>query len=291
MTTPTTPSEGENSYFIDHESGAEMARLLDQDRLYTKSMGGFFSERSDLTQINRILDIGCGPGGWVQELAFAYPEKDIVGFDVSQAMIEYARAQADVQRLENAHFQVMDATGPLDFADNSFDLVNARLIAFLTPQQWPQLVQECLRITRPGGIIRLTECQGPGITNSLAFEKQVGLFALALYRAGQTFSPDGRQLGILPMLSGFLRKAGCTNIGHQAHMIDFSVGEEAYDIWCSDMKIFFKLLQPFFLATQVATQAEIDQLYEQMEVDMLQEDFGGVHLFMTAWGEKPHENL
>src|SRR6266496_1335994 len=158
MTTPTSSSEDENSYFIDHESGAEMARLLDQDRLYTRSMGGFFSERSDLSAINRILDIGCGPGGWVQELAFAYPEKDIVGFDISQAMIKYARAQAQVQNLENAQFLVMDATGPLDFADNSFDLVNARLIAFLTPQQWPRLLQECLRITRPGGILRLTEC-------------------------------------------------------------------------------------------------------------------------------------
>ena len=291
MTTPTNPSEDENSYFIDHESAAEMARLLDQDRLYTRSMGGFFSERSDLSRINRILDVGCGPGGWVQELAFAYPEKDIVGIDISRAMIDHALTQANVQRLENAHFQVMDATGPLNFADNSFDLVNARLIAFLTPSQWPQLIQECLRITRPGGIIRLTECQGPGITNSLAFEKQVGFFALALYRTGQTFSPDGRQLGILPMLSGFLRRAGCINIGHQAHMIDFSAGEEAHDIWCHDIKIFFKLLQPFFLSTNVTTPEEVDHLYKQMEVDMLREDFGGVHLFTTVWGEKSYENV
>jgi SAM-dependent methyltransferase len=287
MTTPTNSSEDQNSYFIDHESGAEMARLLDQDRLYTSSMGGFFSERSDLTEINRILDIGCGPGGWVQELAYAYPEKDIVGCDISPAMIAYARAQAQVQHLENAHFLVMDATGPLDFVDNSFDLVNARLIAFLTPQQWPELLRECMRITRPGGIIRLTECQGPGITNSRAFEKQVEWFAQALYRAGQTFSPDGRQLGIVPMLSSLLRRAGCRGIGHRAHMIDFSAGEEAHDLWCQDIKVFFKLLQPFFVATQVALQEEIDQMYEQMEVEMVGEEFGGVHLFTTVWGEKP----
>jgi ubiquinone/menaquinone biosynthesis C-methylase UbiE len=287
MTNPTNSSEEQNSYFIDHESGAEMARLLEQDRLYTRSMGGFFAERSDLTEINRILDIGCGPGGWVQELAYAYPEKDIVGCDVSQAMIAYARAQAQVQYLENAHFLVMDATTPLDFADNSFDLVNARLIAFLTPQQWPALLKECMRITRPGGIIRLTECQGPGITNSRAFEKQVEWFALALYRAGQTFSPDGRQLGVIPVLSGLLREVGCKGIGHSAHMIDFSAGEEAHDLWCQDIRVFFKLLQPFFLATQVALQEEIDQVYEQMEIEMLQESFGGVHLFTTFWGEKP----
>lgn len=287
MTTPTNEPQEENSYFIDHESAAEMARLLDQDRLYTRSMGGFFSERADISDLHRILDIGCGPGGWVQELTFEYPDKEITGIDISETMIQYARAQAKVQNLENARFLVMDATGPLDFEDNYFDLVNARLIAFLTPEQWPALIQECLRITRPGGIIRLTECQGPGITNSLAFEKQVGFFAQALYRAGQTYSPDGKQLGIVPMLSGFLRKAGCTNIGHKAHMIDFSAGEEAHHHWYRDMQIFFKLLQPFFLATQVTTQEEADEVYAQMEADMQKDDFAGVHLFTTAWGEKP----
>jgi len=284
---PMNSSQSENTYFIDHESGAEMARLLDQDRLYTEAMGGFFSERSDLSTIKRILDIGCGPGGWVQEVAFAYPEKEVVGIDSSTTMISYAQAQANVQHLENASFLVMDATEPLAFEDQSFDLVNARLIAFLTPQQWPGLVQECLRILRPGGILRLTECQGPGITNSAAFEQQVSFFAQALYRAGQSYSPDGRQLGIVPMLSSFLRRAGCQHIGHRAHMIDFSAGEAAHALWSRDMKVFFKLLQPFFIATGVTTQEEADKLYAQMEIDMLSDDFSGVHLFTTVWGEKP----
>lgn len=287
MNTSEHTSQEHNSYFIDHESAGEMARLLDQDRLYTEAMGGFFSERSDLSNLHRILDIGCGPGGWVQELAFAYPDKEIVGIDISEAMITYARAQAQVQHLTNAQFLVMDATEPLAFEDHFFDLINARLIAFLTPQQWPTLIQECMRILRPGGILRLTECQGPGITNSRAFEQQVSFFAQALYRAGQSYSPDGRQLGIVPMLSSFLRKAGCKHIGHRAHMIDFSAGEPAHEVWCRDMKIFFKLLQPFFLAMQVTTQEEVDQLYAQMEADLLRDDFCGVHLFTTVWGEKP----
>src|SRR5690348_11473169 len=87
MSTSEHSSQEHNSYFIDHESAAEMARLLDQDRLYTEAMGGFFSERADLSNLHRVLDIGCGPGGWVQELAFAYPDKEIVGIDVSEAMI------------------------------------------------------------------------------------------------------------------------------------------------------------------------------------------------------------
>ena len=36
----TEPAPGKNTYLIDTESGAEMARLLNQDRLLTKGMGG-----------------------------------------------------------------------------------------------------------------------------------------------------------------------------------------------------------------------------------------------------------
>ena len=99
-----------NVYISDPESGAEMARLIDQDRLVTKGMGGLFPERSnDFSGIHRVLDGACGPGGWALEIAFKYPEIEVVGFDVSQAMIDYANAQARVQGLENASFQVMNS--------------------------------------------------------------------------------------------------------------------------------------------------------------------------------------
>src|SRR5438552_2888090 len=110
----------ENSYVIDSENVAEMIRLLDQDRMVTKLMGGLFPERNDLDGIERILDIGCGPGGWTQEVAFASPEIEVVGIDISQTIISYAQVQAEVQGLRNAHFQLMDATQPLAFADQSF---------------------------------------------------------------------------------------------------------------------------------------------------------------------------
>src|SRR6266581_2274200 len=111
MSASSNPLRRKNTYFIDPESGAEMARLLDQDRLVTKGMGGLFSGFSDseVSSMQRILDVACGPGGWAQEVAFAYPEKEVVGFDISQTMINYARAQALAQGLQNVSFRVMDA--------------------------------------------------------------------------------------------------------------------------------------------------------------------------------------
>lgn len=171
MTTSTNTPQRKNPYFIDPESGAEMARLLDQDRLVTKGMGGLFSGLTDseISSIQRILDIACGPGGWAQEVAFAYPEKEVVGIDMSQAMIEYARQQVHLQHLKNATFQVMNVMKPLTFDDKSFDLVDARSISFLPPAAWHGGLQECLRILRPGGFIRLSEGDIP-FTNKLAYE-------------------------------------------------------------------------------------------------------------------------
>src|SRR5437879_11974051 len=91
--TPINPTESDNVYFNDPESGAEMARLIDQDHLITKGMGGLFAERPDLSGILHVLDVDCGPGGWAQEVGFAYPEVGVVGIDIIWEMIVLARAQ------------------------------------------------------------------------------------------------------------------------------------------------------------------------------------------------------
>ncbi len=49
MSTPTKQPQNESSYIIDAESAAEMARLVSQDRLTTKSMGGLLPEQTDLS--------------------------------------------------------------------------------------------------------------------------------------------------------------------------------------------------------------------------------------------------
>lgn len=278
-----------NPYFIDPESAAEMARLMKQDRLFTEGMGGLFPERSgDLSTIKDILDIGCGPGGWMLDVARLYPDMQVTGIDISKLMVEYARAQARVQWLNNAHFKVMDALKPLDFPDSSFDLVNARSIfGFMPTTAWPRLMQECIRIVRPGGVIRLTEFDTYGLSTSPACEKinELGLRAFKL--AGYSFSPDARSLGMTPMLGRFLREVGCVDIHHMAHAIDYSVGTEAHGPMYTNSKVIFKLAQPFMLKMKVATQEELDVLYEQALQEMMAEDFCGVWFYLTVYGTKP----
>lgn len=284
---PNDPPAQENTYVIDAESAAEMARLMNQDRIVTKGMGGLFSERTDLSTIKHILDIGCGPGGWALDVALTYPHIEVVGIDISQRMVNYANAQARVQGLPNVSFSVMDALKPLAFPENSFDLINARaIVGFMPKTVWPQLLKECLRITSPGGIIRLTEGEW-GITNSEACEKLIGLCTRALQLAGRSFSPDGRNIGALSMLSRLLGEAGCQKVQRRVYATDTSAGTAGHEGFCHDFSVAFKLLQPFLIRMGLTTQEEVEQLYQQALTEMLAEDFCAINSVLTAWGQKP----
>lgn len=278
----------ENTYIINPEDATEMARLINQDHLTTRGMCGVFPGGPNLSTMQNILDIACGPGGWALDAAHAYPKTQVVGVDISEQMIHYARAHAKAQGLDNASFQIMNVLKPLDFPDNSFDLVNARLLfAFMPRISWPKLLEECMRITRPGGTIRLCETDEGGTSNSPACEKLDNFLARAIYLNGQGLSSDGRSFGMTVMLKRLLMNAGCVNIQQRPFLIDYSVGTESHSGYYQNLLVVYQLLRPFILKMGVTHAEEFDQLYWQMQVEMLAEDFSAFWLFLSAWGEKP----
>jgi len=290
MAMSAEPVKNTPSNFLNMDSGAEIARQMDQDLLITRAMGGLFAEHPDLTQVQQVLDVCSGPGGWALELAFMYPHLEVIGIDKSRNMVDYARAQARVQHLENAFFQIMDITEPLQFPDDCFDIVNARFISsFLSVDDWPRVACELTRVVKPGGIVRLTEFDEPGVSNSPAHEKMKQLYGLALKRSNQSFYPlqENPHRGITPMLEKFLRDAGCLYICEQAHVVNYSSGKRAAIGNYENLKVVYKLGQPFLIAADVATQEELDKLYEQMLLEMLSEDFRALWYFLSAWGYKP----
>ncbi len=263
-----------------------MARLLDQDRLFTEGMGGLLAELDNFSRFHSVLDIACGPGGWAQELAIVHPEIEVVGFDISQVMIDYARAFAHVRKLPNLSFHVMDLQKPLQFEDNSFDLVNSRFINFLPAAAWPKLMQELNRITKPGGVIRMTESEWWYYSNSPALENLNALLIRALKAQGGSFSQSGLFTGVLPMLGQFFQEIGLVNIQQKSHVIDYSFGTKAGIGFQQDARANFKLFQPFIIRMGAATQDELDQLYPQMLSEMANEHFRGLMFPFTILGEK-----
>lgn len=287
MSTPAN-SEEQNTYFINTESATELARLIQMDQFTTRAMGGPLAEQDESTRFQAVLDVACGPGGWVLDVAYALPKTEAIGVDISHSMIEYANARARSQGLNNASFQVMDVTAPLEFSNASFDLVNGRFLGgFLYKTMWPGFLQECRRVLTPGGIIRLTDLDSGGLTNSQAFEQLNLLTVRALQRTGQGMYAHGNTMCLTPSLEGMLQAAGFEAIRHKAHAINFSAGTEAHADLCRGHQLAFQLMQPFLLAAQVATQQELDQLLQQMYLEMLADDFKGMWYFLTVWGKKP----
>lgn len=279
---------GNNNYVFDTESATEMARLINLDRLITQGMGGPLTEQPHPERFHNILDVACGPGGWVLDVAFAYPDCEVAGIDISKTMIAYANARARTQFRDNASFGVMDIRQPLDFSDQSFDLINARFLTIaLRRDEWPQLIAECKRLLAPGGVLRLTEVDNFGLTSSPATERLQALSMQFLHLSGYGFSPDGRTCGMTPALPRLLREAGFSNIEHKAHAIRFSPFDEAYADVRANTRIATLQVRDLIIKVGLATAEEYDQLLRQMEIEMLSDEFYGVWPFLTVWGIKP----
>ena len=282
------PSQTGN-YYILGDSTTEMVRLIEQDRNFNISMGGRLPEQSEesLAHFHQVLDVACGPGGWALEVAQTYPHMQVIGVDISDGMIEYANAQAHASGLDNAHFQVGNITEPLAFADDAFDLVNARHIELVIPvAAFPPLFKELFRVTKPGGTIRITGSEW-GVTNSFAYETLMRQLLGASRIAGLDFSADGRNIGISPWLRRFLRDAGCVNIQERPSFLDCSAGAKLHDRGSRDLTLAFELMRPFLVGVGVTAPQEFEHLKQRLSPEMLEDSFRGIIYTLTAWGQKP----
>jgi|SRR5450755_60143 len=286
MAKSSDSSQEENAFVID-ESSMEMAWLLNQNLVLTKGMGGLFPEEFDLSQASSMLDIACGPGGWVLEVAREYPHIEVTGFDVSKQMIDYARAHAKARGLDNAHFEVMDALKPLAFPNANFDMVNARtIVGFMNPDAWSLLMQEIMRVCRPQGIICLTEFELP-MTNSPAFEQINEMVVRAFQMAQRNFFTHTKYFGTTTMLGRLLRDNGCQDIKKKAHAIDFSAQTTEHEGVYQDYQIVYHLIQPFLIKMGVTTAEDMQWIYQNMLAEMLSTDFSGIWYYLSAWGKRP----
>ncbi|HEV2659129.1 MAG TPA: methyltransferase domain-containing protein [Ktedonobacteraceae bacterium] len=283
-------AKDENTYLFDPESATEMARLIEQDRFTTEATGGPFSGIPAPDSLRQILDLACGPGSWVLDVAFALPDAEVAGVDISKTMTDYAHARARSQGLSNASFGVMDITKPLDFADASFDLINARaLVAVLRREHWQPFIAECQRVLRPGGILRLSEPIDGGNTNSPAFERLQELGALMMKRAGYGFSVDGRTYALSPILPGLLRASGFQDVHTLAYAMEFSAGMPAWADVYHNYEVIIHAGTEAFVKTGVATAEEVERLFQRMIIEMNQDDFRGMWHMITILGTKPLE--
>lgn len=104
-----------------------------------------------------VLDVACGPG--IVACEFAKVSNQVVGVDVTPAMIDAAKRRQCELGLENMHWKVGDALN-LPFADNTFDVVITRYSFhhMLTPSH---ALQEMIRVCKLGGRVLVADVAMP----------------------------------------------------------------------------------------------------------------------------------
>lgn len=162
----------------------------------------------------KVLEIGCGRGGFACWMAGAAPRTSLTAADFSPTAVAKGREHAHSAQLSNVDWCVADVQA-LPWANGAFDTV----ISCETIEHVPdprKAVSELARVLRPGGRLFLT------VPNYLNF---AGLHRI--YRRvfrGETYREEGQPINhftLLPLVARWVRKSGIRIEGVRS--VNFSV--------------------------------------------------------------------
>ena len=108
------------------------------------------------TNVQRVLDFGCGSGGSAIALAMVYPEIRFFGTDIDPKEIAVARERAKLYNVaDRCEFEHVEAGRRLPFPDESFDFcLCSSVLEYVTEAHARKFcVQEMFRLVAPGGLL------------------------------------------------------------------------------------------------------------------------------------------
>jgi ubiquinone/menaquinone biosynthesis C-methylase UbiE len=289
MSTPSHSRREHSSTYVvqDLSSEEELTRLRIQEEIATASMEGVLPEQPNPASFQRVLDVGCGTGGWLIETAKTYPTISLlIGVDISSKMLEYAKAQAEAEQVsDRVQFAVMDALRMLEFPRHYFDLVNQRFgVSYLRTWDWPKLLAEFQRVTTPGGVIRLTEGDIFSENTSPALTQLFHLLLQAFYQSGHLFTSESD--GITGQLAHLLHRHGVQHVQTRSYTGEGRAGTIEGQRFYEDMSRIFRTVLPF-LRKWTRVPDDYERIYQQALSEMQQPDFVESGSILTAWGNTP----
>ncbi|KAG2186882.1 hypothetical protein INT44_003109 [Umbelopsis vinacea] len=143
-----------DAYPIENDE-VEVDRLQAKNDLVKLAFDGDYCAPLDFNAIEypRILDIGCGAGSWCIDLAQRYPDATVFGLDCQDIFPDPKNIPP------NCHLLVHNVLhGLKQYPEGWFDYVHCRfmMLAF-SPEQYVQVMSECLRVTRKHGYVEVME--------------------------------------------------------------------------------------------------------------------------------------
>lgn len=214
--TPTTPWEParptgqlveQRTYVPDvpyllPKDALEDQRLNYQHHALYKTISNHYLAPLTPTSAQTILDVGAGTGIWPVEMSNLFPQAHIIGVDVALSSLPRPLSPTCV-------FIQANILQGLPFPDAQFTFTHQRLLVAAIPAlQWPRVVQELVRVTRPGGWIELLEI-GDVIQGAGPATKRLLTWMTDISR------DLGFEMDVLRHLGDLLKQAGCQDIESQ----------------------------------------------------------------------------
>jgi demethylmenaquinone methyltransferase/2-methoxy-6-polyprenyl-1,4-benzoquinol methylase len=168
--------------------------------------------------VQRVLDLGCGPGSLTVLAATHYPQATVVGADFTDAMLRQAVVRhARHPAVDRMTFTRADA-GALPFADGSFDVAMTAYMIRSLPDLG-RAFRELHRTLAPGGallVLEISEPENPLVARGFhAFFDRVVPFLGGLIRSEGPYRYLPESLKSLPEraeILGLLTAAGFPRI-------------------------------------------------------------------------------
>jgi ubiquinone/menaquinone biosynthesis C-methylase UbiE len=235
-----------------------------------------------ITAPSYILDIGCGSGRWVREMAGEFPGARVVGLDVatpdeSNPAVSGVFAVVANQPRSYAFVQ-HNVTEPLAFAPASFDLSHMRQMTRDLPVAiWPRVVGEMVRVTAVGGWVELVE--GDLVRNggpALETMQRWALQAMHQHRLDPRVSSQ---------LAGLLRRLSLTDI--RMHTMELPIGPHGGrfgELMGADFMARVEGMRGQIIAARAATREQFAQAQNAIRQEMIRHEY--VQSFYVVYGRR-----
>ncbi len=183
--------------------GAAYERFLGR---WTKVLAPRVLDFAEFAPDGALLDVGTGTGSLARAMAARWPSRRVVGLDIAEPYIAYARSQPEGSQLA---FEVGDASA-LPYDDGTFAGTAAQLVLNFVPDA-RVAAGEMRRVTRRGGTVAATawDFRGGLVYQRMFWDTAAGIDPLAGALRDRLFS------GALALPGGLLnlfRETGLADV-------------------------------------------------------------------------------